>query len=151
MSNVCLLTTSATTSKWSILAARSITARVLTLPAFLQCKTISCYLSMPAGEVTTSHLVSEIISQDSNVASFHSQEVPTPILLIRNVFCSKNPFKRWIYGFLWDIWRGRSCIFTQWDLGDQRARFTVGREAQDKRLVYSKDVDVRLTSISLSD
>lgn len=56
--------------------SRSITARVLSLPAFLQCKTISCYLSMPSGEVATPHLVSEIISQDKTffAPKIHSKD-----------------------------------------------------------------------------
>ncbi|KIK06404.1 hypothetical protein K443DRAFT_89368 [Laccaria amethystina LaAM-08-1] len=56
--------------------SRSITARVLSLPAFLQCKTISCYLSMPTGEVATSHLVSGIINQDKTLFApkIHSKD-----------------------------------------------------------------------------
>jgi len=40
--------------------ARNITARVLSSSFFHECKTVSCYLSMP-GEVDTSSIVSEIL------------------------------------------------------------------------------------------
>jgi len=41
--------------------SQAITAHVLSLPSFNQCRSISCYLSMPLGEVNTSSLVSEIL------------------------------------------------------------------------------------------
>ncbi|KAG6808903.1 hypothetical protein H0H92_002403 [Tricholoma furcatifolium] len=44
-------------------AARAVTARVLSLPAFQNSQSICCYLSMPSGELDTSILVSEILRQ----------------------------------------------------------------------------------------
>ncbi|EPQ52084.1 nagb/rpia/CoA transferase-like protein [Gloeophyllum trabeum ATCC 11539] len=41
--------------------SHAIAARVLSLPSFAKSKTVSCYLSMPTGEVDTSPLVSEIL------------------------------------------------------------------------------------------
>ncbi|KAJ7118675.1 hypothetical protein C8R43DRAFT_901220 [Mycena crocata] len=41
--------------------SQALTARVLTLPSFIQSKSVSCYLSMPTGEVDTSLLVREIL------------------------------------------------------------------------------------------
>ncbi|KAJ6557951.1 hypothetical protein B0H19DRAFT_124100 [Mycena capillaripes] len=41
--------------------SRGMTARVLSLPSFVQSKSISCYLSMPSGEIDTSSLVREIL------------------------------------------------------------------------------------------
>ncbi|PPQ96124.1 hypothetical protein CVT26_004759 [Gymnopilus dilepis] len=41
--------------------SRSIVDRVLRLPAFERCRSISCYLSMPAGEVRTDVLVQAIL------------------------------------------------------------------------------------------
>ncbi|KZT23640.1 5-formyltetrahydrofolate cyclo-ligase [Neolentinus lepideus HHB14362 ss-1] len=41
--------------------SHAITTRVLALPAFAQSRTVSCYLSMPAAEVDTSSLVTEIL------------------------------------------------------------------------------------------
>ncbi|KAJ6627975.1 5-formyltetrahydrofolate cyclo-ligase [Mycena sp. CBHHK59/15] len=41
--------------------SKAVTARVLALPSFKQCKSVSCYLSMPTGEVDTSSLVREIL------------------------------------------------------------------------------------------
>ncbi|KAF9024286.1 5-formyltetrahydrofolate cyclo-ligase, partial [Hymenopellis radicata] len=36
--------------------------RILALPSFHQCRTVSCYLSMPSGELDTSSLVREILN-----------------------------------------------------------------------------------------
>ncbi|KAF8918621.1 5-formyltetrahydrofolate cyclo-ligase [Mucidula mucida] len=36
--------------------------RILALPSFRQCRTVSCYLSMPSGELDTSSLVREILN-----------------------------------------------------------------------------------------
>ncbi|KAG1747370.1 hypothetical protein EDB19DRAFT_1686972 [Suillus lakei] len=41
--------------------SQAITEKVLSLPAFQQCKTVSCYLSMPAGEVQTTALILNIL------------------------------------------------------------------------------------------
>ncbi|OJA20220.1 hypothetical protein AZE42_02131 [Rhizopogon vesiculosus] len=41
--------------------AQAITEKVLSLPAFQECKTVSCYLSMPAAEVQTTSLISNIL------------------------------------------------------------------------------------------
>ncbi|KAJ7108711.1 hypothetical protein C8R44DRAFT_295863 [Mycena epipterygia] len=41
--------------------SRTLTARVLALPSFIQSNSVSCYLSMPTGEVDTSSLVREIL------------------------------------------------------------------------------------------
>ncbi|TFK46827.1 5-formyltetrahydrofolate cyclo-ligase [Heliocybe sulcata] len=41
--------------------SHAIASRVLALPAFAKSKTISCYLSMPTGEVDTASLVTEIL------------------------------------------------------------------------------------------
>ncbi|KAJ7269643.1 hypothetical protein C8J57DRAFT_1066677 [Mycena rebaudengoi] len=41
--------------------SRVITATVLALPSFIRSKSVSCYLSMPSGEVDTSSLVREIL------------------------------------------------------------------------------------------
>ncbi|KAJ7918443.1 hypothetical protein B0H13DRAFT_2231254 [Mycena leptocephala] len=41
--------------------SRALTARVLSLPSFVQSNSISCYLSMPSGEIDTSSLVREIL------------------------------------------------------------------------------------------
>ncbi|KAJ6478736.1 5-formyltetrahydrofolate cyclo-ligase [Mycena vitilis] len=41
--------------------SRALTARVLSLPAFVQSTSVSCYLSMPSGEIDTSSLVREIL------------------------------------------------------------------------------------------
>ncbi|KAG1877070.1 hypothetical protein C8R48DRAFT_591235 [Suillus tomentosus] len=41
--------------------AQAITEKVLSLPAFQQCKTVSCYLSMPAAEVQTTSLILNIL------------------------------------------------------------------------------------------
>ncbi|KAJ7800388.1 5-formyltetrahydrofolate cyclo-ligase [Mycena olivaceomarginata] len=41
--------------------SRALTARVLSLPSFIQSKSVSCYLSMPSGEIDTSFLVREIL------------------------------------------------------------------------------------------
>lgn len=40
---------------------QAITEKVLSLPAFQQCKTVSCYLSMPAAEVQTTSLILNIL------------------------------------------------------------------------------------------
>ncbi|TFK38042.1 5-formyltetrahydrofolate cyclo-ligase [Crucibulum laeve] len=42
--------------------SQAVVARVLELPCFRRCKTISCYLSMPFGEVDTSKLVLESLA-----------------------------------------------------------------------------------------
>jgi 5-formyltetrahydrofolate cyclo-ligase len=44
-----------------LILAQAITTRVLSSPFFHQCKSVSCYLSMPSGEVDTSSLVSHIL------------------------------------------------------------------------------------------
>ncbi|OAX41630.1 5-formyltetrahydrofolate cyclo-ligase [Rhizopogon vinicolor AM-OR11-026] len=41
--------------------SQAITEKVLSLPAFQECKTVSCYLSMPAAEVQTTSLISNIL------------------------------------------------------------------------------------------
>ncbi|KAG6888722.1 hypothetical protein C0992_007631 [Termitomyces sp. T32_za158] len=41
--------------------SRVVTAQILSLPAFQQAQSVSCYLSMPSGELDTSFLVSEIL------------------------------------------------------------------------------------------
>jgi len=41
--------------------SQAITAHIMSSPFFLRCKSVSCYLSMPNGEVDTSVLVSEIL------------------------------------------------------------------------------------------
>ncbi|KNZ78303.1 putative 5-formyltetrahydrofolate cyclo-ligase [Termitomyces sp. J132] len=41
--------------------SRAVTAQILSLPAFQQARSVSCYLSMPSGELDTSSLVSEIL------------------------------------------------------------------------------------------
>ncbi|KAG1823373.1 uncharacterized protein BJ212DRAFT_675465 [Suillus subaureus] len=41
--------------------SQAITEKVLSLPAFQQCKTVSCYLSMPAAEVQTTSLILNIL------------------------------------------------------------------------------------------
>ncbi|KAF8155561.1 hypothetical protein B0H34DRAFT_713792 [Crassisporium funariophilum] len=41
--------------------SQAITARVLSLPAFRRCNSVSCYLSMPTGEVRTPALVDAIL------------------------------------------------------------------------------------------
>ncbi|KAL0959615.1 hypothetical protein HGRIS_011318 [Hohenbuehelia grisea] len=41
--------------------SQAVTHRVLALPAFQACQTVSCYLSMPSGELDTSTLVAEIL------------------------------------------------------------------------------------------
>jgi 5-formyltetrahydrofolate cyclo-ligase len=41
--------------------AQAIAEKVLSLPAFQECKTISCYLSMPAAEVQTTSLILNIL------------------------------------------------------------------------------------------
>ncbi|KAJ7185790.1 hypothetical protein C8R46DRAFT_386315 [Mycena filopes] len=38
-----------------------LTARMLSLPAFIQAKSVGCYLSMPSGEIDTASLVREIL------------------------------------------------------------------------------------------
>lgn len=43
------------------LSAQAITSHVLTLSIFKSCKSVSCYLSMPAAEVDTSGLVGEVM------------------------------------------------------------------------------------------
>ncbi|KAH7907947.1 hypothetical protein BJ138DRAFT_1013721 [Hygrophoropsis aurantiaca] len=49
--------------------SQAITARVLSLPIFEQCRSISCYLSMPTGEVDTSSIVTKIL-RDSGKSLF---------------------------------------------------------------------------------
>ncbi|KAJ7196575.1 5-formyltetrahydrofolate cyclo-ligase, partial [Mycena pura] len=41
--------------------SRAVTAKVLSLPSFVKSNSVSCYLSMPSGEVDTSALVREIL------------------------------------------------------------------------------------------
>ncbi|KAG2341626.1 5-formyltetrahydrofolate cyclo-ligase [Suillus weaverae] len=41
--------------------SQAIAEKVLSLPAFQQCKTVSCYLSMPAAEVQTTSLILNIL------------------------------------------------------------------------------------------
>lgn len=41
--------------------ARAVAAQVLALPAFQGCKNVSCFLSMPLGELDTSEIVAEIL------------------------------------------------------------------------------------------
>ncbi|KAG2363685.1 hypothetical protein BDR07DRAFT_1403588 [Suillus spraguei] len=41
--------------------SQAITEKVLSLPAFQQCKTVSCYLSMPTAEVQTTSLILNIL------------------------------------------------------------------------------------------
>jgi len=41
--------------------SQAITEKVLSLPAFQECKTVSCYLSMPAAEVQTNSLILNIL------------------------------------------------------------------------------------------
>lgn len=41
--------------------SQAITEKVLSLPAFQQCKTVSCYLSMPAAEVQTTSLILNVL------------------------------------------------------------------------------------------
>ena len=45
----------------ALCVALSVTDRVLALPQFREAKAVSCYLSMPTGEVNTSGLVSLIL------------------------------------------------------------------------------------------
>ncbi|KAF8068929.1 5-formyltetrahydrofolate cyclo-ligase [Lyophyllum atratum] len=47
--------------------SRAVTARVLSLPSFQKCRSVSCYLSMPSGELDTSSLVSEILARGKNL------------------------------------------------------------------------------------
>jgi len=49
--------------------SQAITEKVLSLPAFQECKTISCYLSMPAAEIQTASLILNILG-DSRKALF---------------------------------------------------------------------------------
>ena len=44
------------------ISAQAITAQILSSQFFSRCKSVSCYLSMPTGEVDTGQLVSEILS-----------------------------------------------------------------------------------------
>jgi hypothetical protein len=44
-----------------ITVARAITTRVLALPPFKRCSTISCYLSMPSGEARTAAIAESIL------------------------------------------------------------------------------------------
>ncbi|KAF7360184.1 5-formyltetrahydrofolate cyclo-ligase [Mycena venus] len=41
--------------------SRALTDRILSLPSFVKSKSVSCYLSMPSGEIDTSSLVREIL------------------------------------------------------------------------------------------
>ncbi|KAK6992701.1 5-formyltetrahydrofolate cyclo-ligase [Favolaschia claudopus] len=41
--------------------SRTLTSKILSLPSFVQSKNVSCYLSMPSGEIDTSMLVREIL------------------------------------------------------------------------------------------
>ncbi|TFK72476.1 5-formyltetrahydrofolate cyclo-ligase [Pluteus cervinus] len=43
------------------LQSRAVTERILSLPEYQRCRSVSCYLSMPSGELQTASLVSEII------------------------------------------------------------------------------------------
>ncbi|KAG6850127.1 hypothetical protein H0H93_000749 [Arthromyces matolae] len=43
--------------------SRAVVARVLDLPAFQHSRSVSCYLSMPSGELDTSPLISEILGR----------------------------------------------------------------------------------------
>jgi hypothetical protein len=45
----------------SFLLARAITERVLSIPAIRECNSVSCYLSMEAGEVNTSIIVDALL------------------------------------------------------------------------------------------
>ncbi|KAG6841046.1 hypothetical protein C0991_002354 [Blastosporella zonata] len=47
--------------------SQAVTARVLTLPAFQRSKSISCYLSMPSGELDTAVLISEILGHGKSL------------------------------------------------------------------------------------
>ncbi|KAH7923451.1 5-formyltetrahydrofolate cyclo-ligase [Leucogyrophana mollusca] len=49
--------------------SEAIIAQVLAMPAFQRCKNISCYLSMPTGEVDTSPIVANIL-RDSGKSLF---------------------------------------------------------------------------------
>ncbi|THU84250.1 nagb/rpia/CoA transferase-like protein [Dendrothele bispora CBS 962.96] len=40
----------------------AVAVKVLSLPSFRQCKSVSCYLNMPTGELDTSSIVKEILS-----------------------------------------------------------------------------------------
>ncbi|KAF9558082.1 5-formyltetrahydrofolate cyclo-ligase [Agrocybe pediades] len=42
--------------------SQAITDRILSLPSFKSCKSISCYINMPSGEATTDDIVHEILS-----------------------------------------------------------------------------------------
>ncbi|KAF5379056.1 hypothetical protein D9615_005994 [Tricholomella constricta] len=47
--------------------SRAVAARVLSLPSFQRSRSVSCYLSMPSGELDTSSLVSEILARGQNL------------------------------------------------------------------------------------
>ncbi|KAF9467888.1 hypothetical protein BDZ94DRAFT_1210358 [Collybia nuda] len=46
--------------------SQAVAARVLALPSFDKCRSVSCYLSMPTGEIDTTSLVSEILRRDKS-------------------------------------------------------------------------------------
>ncbi|KAE9407898.1 5-formyltetrahydrofolate cyclo-ligase [Gymnopus androsaceus JB14] len=45
--------------------SRAVAAQVLALPAFQGCKNVSCFLSMPLGELDTSEIVAEILKSEN--------------------------------------------------------------------------------------
>ena len=51
--------------------AHAITGRILSAPWFSQATTISCYLSMPTGEVDTSAITEAILASGNQLTFFH--------------------------------------------------------------------------------
>lgn len=54
-------------SKTLSCVAQAVATRVLSLPSFDKCRSVSCYLSMPTGEVDTTPLVSEILRRGKHL------------------------------------------------------------------------------------
>lgn len=47
--------------------SQAVAARILSFPSFQRCKSVSCYLSMPSGELDTSTIVSAILEKGQNL------------------------------------------------------------------------------------
>ncbi|THU95003.1 nagb/rpia/CoA transferase-like protein, partial [Dendrothele bispora CBS 962.96] len=77
----------------------SVAVKLLSLPAFRQCKSVSCYLNMPTGELDTSSIVNEILSFDV----FHGFSIGRLQLLPTGMWGIREPgteYNVWLFSSL---------------------------------------------------
>ncbi|KAF9475135.1 hypothetical protein BDN70DRAFT_898418 [Pholiota conissans] len=93
--------------------SRAIATRVLALPPFKRCSSISCYLSMPSGEARTAALAESILQLDKTlfVPKIQTTSDTAPAMDFLRVYSSEDlrslPSGTWGIREPDDLWEGR--------------------------------------------